>query len=142
MFTKKFWLTFVLIFVVLEATNFFFYGYLLDPLWKEPEVAKAFRSAEEISSKMWLGYILNIIWSFFFTFFFFKGFENRGMWEGVRFGVYVGIFYFLVGQYSNYIYSPIPYKVTLYLFLCGFAQSVILGILAALIYKPKQAEQT
>ncbi len=143
MFTKKFWLTFVLVFVVLEATNYFFYMYLLDPLWKDPEVAKAFRPEEEMFSKMWMGYILDLIWSFFFTFFFAKGFENKGVWEGVRFGIYIGLFYFLVVSYGNYIVFPIPYKATLYPFLCGFAQSIILGVVAALLYKPKvQTEET
>jgi hypothetical protein len=138
MFTKKFWLTFILVFVVLEATNYFFYMYLLDPLWKDPEVSKAFRPEEEMFSKMWLGYILDLIWSFFFTFFFAKGYENRGLMEGVRFGIYIGLFYFLVVNYGNYVIFPLPYKATLYPFLCGFAQAIILGIVAALVYKPKQ----
>lgn len=138
MFTKKFWLTFILIFVVLEATNFFFYMYLLDPLWKDPEVSKAFRPEEEMYSKMWLSYILDLIWSFFFTFFFAKGYENKGLWEGVRFGVYIGLFYHLVVSYGNYIIFPLPYKATVYPFLCGFAQALILGIVAALAYKPRE----
>jgi len=138
MFTKKFWLTFILVFVVLEATNYFFYMYLLDPLWKDPEVSRAFRPEEEMFSKMWLGYILDLIWSFFFTFFFAKGYENRGLMEGVRFGIYIGLFYFLVVNYGNYVIFPLPYKATLYPFLCGFAQAIILGIVAALVYKPKQ----
>ncbi len=59
--------------------------------------------------------------------------------EGVRFGIYIGLFYFLVVSYGTYAMFPIPYKVALSTFLVGFAQSIILGIVAALTYKPKPA---
>ncbi len=140
MLTKKFWLTFILVFVALEVTNYIIYMSVLGSLWQDPEISKAFRPQEEIMSKMWVGYILDLVWSFFFTFFFAKGYENKGIMEGVRFGIYIGLFFSMVVSYSSYVVYPIPYKVALQMFIWGLIQAVVLGIVAALVYKPKQVE--
>lgn len=141
MFTKKFWLTFILVFIVLEITNYLFYMGLMGPIFQDPEVQKAFRSMEEIQSKMWVSYLMDLVWSFFFTFIFVKGYENKGIMEGVRFGIYIGLFYNMVVSYQNYVFYPIPYKVVLPSFLLGMVQVIILGIIAALIYKPKTTKE-
>ncbi len=95
-----------------------------------------------MGSTMWIIWVTDLIWTFFFTFFFVKGYENKGIMEGVRFGVYMGLFYSLVIAYQNYAVLPIPYSLALQWFAYGFIQLIILGITAALIYKPTAAETT
>lgn len=68
-------------------------------MFLDPEIKKAFRSMEEIQSKMWVGYLMDLVRSFFFTFLFVKGYENKGIMEGVRFGIYVCFFYIMVVSY-------------------------------------------
>lgn len=68
-------------------------------MFLDPEIKKAFRSMEEIQSKMWVGYLMDLVRSFFFTFLFVKGYENKGIMEGVRFGIYVCFFYTMVVSY-------------------------------------------
>jgi magnesium-transporting ATPase (P-type) len=108
--------------------------------FQDPDVSKAFRPEGEMMSKMWIVYLMDLVWSFFFTFFFVKGYENRGIMEGIRFGIYIGLFFSMVVSYQSYVFYPLPYKVVLQMFLWGFVQSILCGIVAALVYKPKQQE--
>ncbi|MGB9665325.1 MAG: hypothetical protein ACPL25_10485 [Ignavibacteria bacterium] len=140
MFSKKFWLTFILVFVTFVVTSYLIYGLIMQPTFQDPEVSKVFRPESEMMSKMWVAYLMDLVWSFFFVFFFAKGYENRGIMEGVRFGFYIGLFYFMVAFYQSYVYYPVPYKLVLQMFLWGLVQSVLCGIVAALVYKPKQVK--
>jgi len=88
-------------------------------------------------SKMWIMYIVNLIFSFFFVFIFTKGYEGRGIMEGVRYGFYIGCLMAIPAAYSQYVMYPFPYSLVLQWFIYWMIQYIILGIFAALIYKPK-----
>lgn len=141
MLTKKFWLTVLIVFISLKITDIII-SQFTSSIFIELQNQKILRSAEELSSKMWIVYLMDLIWSFFFVFIFSKGFENKGIMEGVRFGLYIGLFYSMITSYSVYTFFPLPYTFALTEFLTGLVQSVILGIIAALIYKPNPKENT
>jgi hypothetical protein len=137
---KKFWIAFVVIFIVLEILSYLVHGVLLGDTYQSEGIKQVFRSMEEMDSRMWIMWATDLIWAYFFTFFFVKGYENKGIMEGVRYGAYMGIFVSFVIAYQNYVVLPIPYSLALQWFIYGFILSVILGVLAALIYKPAAAE--
>jgi len=137
MFTKKFFLTVILVFVTLEVTNYIIYQVIMAPTFQDPELTKAFRPEGEMAGKMWIAFLMDLVWSFFFVFFFSKGYENRGIMEGVRFGIYIGLFYSMVVSYQSYVFYPLPYSFVLSMFLWGVLQCIICGIVAALVFKPK-----
>ncbi len=137
MFTKKFYLTFVAVFITLEVTGFILYMWLMGDTWKSEEVAKFLRPEADWMGKMWIVYLTDLIWSFFFTFFFVKGYENKGIAEGIRFGIYIGLFFSLVMAYQSYVFYPWPYWVTFQMFVYGLIQAILCGVVAALVYKPK-----
>lgn len=133
---KKFWLAFVVVLVLLVLTDMLVHAVILGPTYDSEGVKEAFRSTEEMQSKMWVMYIMYIVWAFFFTFIFVKGYENKGIMEGVKFGVYIGLFYTFVNAYGQYVVYPIPYSLALQWFIYGLIQCIIFGIATALIYKP------
>ena len=137
--SKRFWIAFVVVFIVLEVTNYLVHGVILDATYNSEGLKEVFRSQEEMQSNMWIMWITDIIWAFFFTFIFVKGYENKGIMEGVKYGIYIGIFFSLVIAYGNYAVYPIPYSLALQWFIYGLIQCIILGIFAAAIYKPKEA---
>lgn len=137
--TKRFYITFFMVFVVFELTNFLVHSVLLGSTYQTEELMKIMRPEEQIMGLWWAMMLVDLIWSYFFTFFFVKGYENRGLMEGVRYGIYMGIFVSLVFAYGAYIMYPIPYSLTVQWFVTGFIQMVILGLVAALVYKPKAA---
>jgi hypothetical protein len=79
--TKKFVLAFILVFVLVEATNYIIHVAILGPVYMRDEVKVLFRSPEEMSGLMWIMWVPDLIWSFFFVFFFVKGYENKGIIE-------------------------------------------------------------
>lgn len=133
---KKFWIAFVVVFIVLEILGYLVHGVFLADAYQSEGIKEAFRSMEEMDSKMWIMWVTDLIWVYFFVFFFVKGYENKGIMEGVRYGAYMGIFVSLVFSYQNYVVLPIPYWLALQWFIFGFVISVILGVTAALIYRP------
>ncbi|MGE5804673.1 MAG: hypothetical protein ACM34M_02700, partial [Ignavibacteria bacterium] len=68
--TKKFVLAFILVFILVEITNYIIHMAILGPVYASDEVKVLFRPQEEMMGKMWIMYILDVIWSFFFVFFF------------------------------------------------------------------------
>jgi hypothetical protein len=138
--TKKFLITFIAVFILFEILNYLVHGVILGSTYMDETMNSAFRSQETIESNMWVMWVTDLIWTFFFVFFFVKGYENKGIMEGIRYGIYIGIFFFLVVSYGNYVIYPVSYSLTFQWFLYGLIESVILGAVASLIYKPKSAE--
>lgn len=131
---KKFLIAFIVVFVLLELTNYLVNNVFMMSVYEAHKTV--FRQMDDMMSKMWVIYVTDIIWAFFFVFFFVKGYENKGIGEGIRFGIYMGLFYVFVSSYQMYVVYPIPYSLTLQWFIYGIIQMVILGVVTALIYKP------
>ena len=140
--TKRLLLTALVVFIVLEVLGYLVHGVILASTYQMEDVKVAFRPEAEMMSKMWIMYLTDIIWSFFFAFFFAKGYEGRGIMEGVQFGFYIGLFWSLVFSYQSYAFVPMPYFLSFQWFIYGMIISIILGIAAALVYKPATAAQT
>jgi magnesium-transporting ATPase (P-type) len=134
--TKKFLLAFLVVFVLLEGTGYIIHTAILGSTYRDEIISQAFRPEAEMMAKMWIVWLTDLIWSFFFVFLFVKGYENKGLMEGLRFGFYIGIFVSLVFSYQMYAFIPIPYSLVFQWFIYGMIQCLILGAAAALIYKP------
>lgn len=135
---KKLIIAFVVVFIVLELTNLLVHNVILSSTYAKEEISKVFRPESEIQAKMWIGLVVDIIWSFFFVFIFVKGYENKGWLEGLRYGIYIGLFISLPAAYYQFMVYPLPYYLTFQWFIYGLIQYVILGIITALIYKSKE----
>ena len=138
--TKRLLLTALVVYILLEVLNYLVHGVILASTYRMEGVKEAFRPEAEMNSMMWIMFVTDIIWAFFFAFFFAKGYEGKGIMEGVRFGIYIGLFWGLVSAYGNYVIIPIPYSLALQWFISTLIVSIILGIAAALVYKPASAK--
>ena len=134
---KKLWITFIVVFVVYFILDWLVNGVLLHSTYMAENVAKIMRPEAEVNSNMWMIVISDLVYTFFFTFIFSKGFENKGWMEGLRYGLYVGLMVSLPMAYITYAVQPIPYSLALQWFIYGTLQNIIIGIVAALLYKPK-----
>jgi hypothetical protein len=140
--TKKLLLTVLVVFILLEVMGYLVHGVLLKSTYEMEEVKTAFRPEAEMMSNMWIVWVTDIVWSFFFVFFFAKGYEGKGIMEGLRFGFYIGLFWGLVSSYQSYAFVPMPYSLAFQWFIYGMIMSLILGVVAALLYKPAVASKT
>ena len=136
MHTKKFWITLVVVFVVMEVLNFLIHGVMLAETYASEPLKSLFRSKEEMEGMMWIMWLMDIVFAYFFCFFFAKGYENKGIGEGLRFGLYIGLFYSMTFAYSSYAIYPLTYGIVLQWFLYGLVVSLIMGVVASLLYKP------
>jgi hypothetical protein len=132
--TKKFWLAFVAVFITAEILNAVVYNFILGSAFGSLPVWRA-----DMKSLMWIYPVITLVGSFFFTFIFSKGYEGKGIAEGVRYGLYTGIWLSLGMAYGTYGMVDIPYGMTLQWFIFGVVTYVVMGIVASLVYGKKTA---
>ena len=128
---KKVLLGFVVVFVVLV---------LLDLLVHSVLLAGAYESMQNVwrpdmAQKMWILYIVKLFVAFFFSFIFSKGYENKGIMEGVRYGFYMGLLLAVPYAYGSYASFAIPYSVALQWFIYALIEYIIAGVALALVFR-------
>ena len=135
--SKKFWLGFVVVFIVLEILMYLVDGFLLASAYASVKIWRP-----DMMSLMWVYHVITLIGAFFFTFIFSKGFENKGVMEGVRFGFYIGVWMSVGMAYGTYAMVSIPYSLALQWFIYGIIEYIIAGVALALVFKGEKTKQT
>jgi hypothetical protein len=135
--TKKFWLGFAAVFVVIAVWEAIVNMVLLASAYQA--TANLWRPMAEM--KIGLFYVIYLIVAFFFTLIFSKGYEGKGVVEGLRYGFYVGMMMAVPMAYGTYAFMPIPYSLALQWFLYGLIEYVLCGMAVALVFG-KQASVT
>jgi hypothetical protein len=90
----------------------------------------------DMMSKMWIFHLGSAILAFLFTYIFIKGYENKGIAEGVRYGIIIGLFANIPYGFYSYAMYPLPLTLCLQWFAYGMIEFIICGLIAAAIYKP------
>ena len=109
---------------------------MLAETYASEPLKSVFRSKEEMEGMMWIMWLMDIVYAYFFCFFFAKGYENKGIGEGLRFGLYIGLFFSLTFAFSSYAIYPLTFEIVLQWFIYGLIISLIMGVVASLLYKP------
>jgi hypothetical protein len=135
---KKMLITFGVVFVVGQVIMFIVHGVILDPTYQS--LAELFRPKVEMDNLWWVGMVTALFFAFFFVYIFARGYEGKGVMEGVRFGLIIGGFWTIPSVYGQYMVYSLPYSLIIQWVLYDIVALVIMGILAAFIYKPIEAE--
>ena len=133
---KKLWTAFVVVFIVYFLLDWLVNGVLLHSTY---QALPAGLMRPEADIKMWIIIVCDLFYAFFFTLIFSKGFENKGIMEGVRYGLYVALMVSLPMAYVTYAVQPIPYTLALQWFLYGLVVNIICGVVLSFMFKPKAA---
>lgn len=119
------------------------FGWLFHGLFMNEDYAAlagtVFRPEEEMNSRMWLMFVTSAVWTVLFCYIFVRGREGSGLMEGVRFGLIIGFFMSLPYAYESWMIFPLPLPMAHTWFASGLVFSVIAGVIAAAIYRPKSA---
>lgn len=121
-------------FVVTYATDFLVHG-----LWLRPDYLAAqslWRPTEEMRTFQHWIFVAQLICVATFVIVWAKGFAGRDIATGIVFGLLMGMSQ-QIWAIINYVAMPVPGALASKWFLGGVAQSILLGIVTALIYKPK-----
>jgi hypothetical protein len=134
---KKLWLGFIAVFITAEILGFIVDWVLLRSTYES--LNNLWRP--DMNSLMWIYHVIMLVGAFFFTFIFSKGYEGKGVAEGVRYGLYIGIWMSIGMAYGTYAMIAIPYSLALQWFIYGVIEYVIMGIVVSLVFgrKPKPA---
>jgi hypothetical protein len=90
---------------------------------------------------MWVYIVLSAVGSYFFSFIFSKGYEGKGMAEGLRYGFYIGVWMSMGMAYGTYAMVAIPYSLAMKWFILGIAQYMIAGVVLAFVFGKMRKEE-
>jgi hypothetical protein len=91
----------------------------------------------DIMSLMWIMYLCSFVFSYLMMYVFVKGYEDRGLLEGVRFGIIIGLMTNITGAFYQYALYPLPFSLVLQWAGYGLIEFILAGLAASAIYRPK-----
>ncbi|MFQ5865652.1 MAG: hypothetical protein ACE5IW_10520, partial [bacterium] len=98
--------------------------------------ADVWRPQTEMNAYMPILWVTQLVVSFLFVFIYTKGYEGKGIMEGVRYGLWIGLLMSIPMAFGSYASLPIPLGLAIRWLVFGLVEFIILGIVAAAIYKP------
>ena len=131
---RKIWLGCVAVYLVVAVLEWIVNTMLMASAYAS--TAELWRPGGEI--KMWVILVCYAFFAFFFTFIYSRGHEGKGIWEGVRYGLYVSGMMVVPAVYMSYATMPIPYSLALQWFIYITVEYVIAGVVLSLIFGKKQ----
>jgi len=132
---KRFFIAVLAILVAVVATNIIIHSFILMDTYVS--LKQIWRP--DMMNLMWIMYVTDLALAFLFVYIFTKGYENKGILEGIRYGLLMGLLLDGLGTFGQYMVYPIPLSLAVQWFVYGMIRFVILGIIVALIYRPKTA---
>lgn len=134
---KRFVLACVAVYVVYQIIGFAIHQVFLAETYAS--LASVWRPEAEMMSKMWIQFITSLVWVVLFCYIFTRGYEGKGVMEGVRYGAVIGVLMGFPFSYESYMIYPIPLSLAHAWFAVTVILCVICGIVLALVYKPAEA---
>jgi len=131
--TKKFLLASFGVFVTIQILDFVIHNLILGSTYEN--IQGLFRT--DMADKMWVMYVTGIVFSLLFVYIFTKGYEGKGILEGVKYGLLIGLVVHFVGSFNQFVVYPVPYILMWKWIIYGTIEVMAAGAVTALIYKPK-----
>jgi hypothetical protein len=135
---KRFWMAFGVCYVVGQVMGFLINGVLLAPSYQAQ--ASVWRPEAEMNELMWVFFLTSGVAIFLFCYIFTKGYENKGLVEGLRYGALVGLLLTVPMAFDSHVVYPLPLTLSFKWFLTGMAYWLVLGAVLAKLYRPDTAK--
>lgn len=129
-------LAIVIAFLVIFGTDYLIHGVWLMPDYDATK--SLWRPEAEMNTHFPLMLLAQFLGAATFAIIWAKGFAGRCVGTGIIFGLLMGIFQ-QVWAMVNYVVIPMPGALATKWYFSGLAQAILLGIVVALIYKPRAA---
>lgn len=126
---KRFVYGAIAVFLTIELLNILVHAVILSSAYQA--TTSVWRT--DYSAKVWIAIVNTLVTALFFTFFFLKGYEGKGVAEGVRFGFYVGFWLNMFTAFGTYMMIAIPASLAMQWFAFGMVEYILAGIFLALI---------
>jgi hypothetical protein len=123
-------------FVLLFGTDFLIHGYWLKPDYEATKTL--WRPEAQMESYMLWMFLAQFLCAATFVLIWAMGFAGRSVDTGIVFGLIMGVFQ-QIWVLVNYVVLPMPGDLAVKWYFSGLAQAVLIGIVAAFVYKPRAA---
>ncbi|OHD72029.1 MAG: hypothetical protein A2W19_03555 [Spirochaetes bacterium RBG_16_49_21] len=130
---KRFIIASIVVYIVVQVLDFIIHGLILADTYKT--LANVWRP--DMMSLVWIFYAAGLVFAVLFVYIFIKGYEGKGILEGVRYGAIMGLFMNVIGMFGQYVMYPIPFLLSLQWFIYGMIEFIIAGMVVAAIYRPE-----
>jgi hypothetical protein len=131
---KRYVLASLAAFVFIYLAEFVFHGLIMSSSYDQ--YLEFLRPASDQSAYMPIMAVGFLVLAFGFCFIFVQGYEGRGIWEGLRFGFYVGVAFGVSGYLINFAVFPWPTSWLIIWSIGGMVIMMLAGVVIALIYRP------
>ncbi len=128
---KRFIIASIVVFIVIQAIDWLVHGVLLATWYQE--IKGLWRT--DMMDYMWIMMLGSLFFSFMFVFIFTKGYEEKGIVEGGRYGLFIGLLMTVSGMLGAYAMYPIPFGLAMIWLAYGIIEMVIAGMVTAAIYR-------
>jgi hypothetical protein len=130
---KRFWMAFAACWVAGAVLSILIHGVWLDPTYKA--LAHVWRPEADMKDMQGIMFLTATVLVFAFCYIFTKGYEGKGVMEGVRYGLWVALLCAIPQAFDSFVIYPIPLSLSVKWAVSGVAYFVILGAILASIYK-------
>jgi hypothetical protein len=132
---KRMLITGMILTVLFILMQFLVHGVMLNDIYMQ--TASIWRPETEMQSLIYMMFIGETIFAFFFAIIFAAGYDasKPGLGQGLRFGLLIACLLAPFSSLSWYVILPIPATLAQYWFMSDFVVMTLLGVAAGLIYK-------
>jgi hypothetical protein len=132
----RFLLSVLAVFITYELLSYVIHSLLLSECYKE--LASVWR--KDMMQYMWLMYLVDLFFSFFFVLIYTKWSKKFNIGSGILFGLLVGLMMNTTGMISQWIIYPITNHLLVLWVFFGLLQFLICGMVLGKTYKPRTVE--
>ncbi len=133
---EKFILSCVSVFAFIFLFDWIFHDYVIDDLFEDS--ASLWRPDSEVLSYLLWSIFGKILLSVLFCLIFLHGYENKGLGEGIRYGLLIGLL-LTAPLFMFFSMQPIPANLFIAWLIGGVIEIVIAGMILAAIYRPQKS---
>lgn len=127
---KSFICASIAVFAAILALDYLVHHLVLVDMYND--TSDVWRASEAMV--MWPMLLSQMLFALVFVYIFTRNYEARGLSEGVRYGLYIGLL-FAVMNLGVYSYLPIPFVLVIAWMIASLVKNILLGIVAALVYR-------
>src|SRR5690606_14020513 len=136
MINKTFWIGFIIVYIVWQVIGFVVHGIMLADTYAN--MWQVLRPQAEIESLTWVMFVSSALYLLLFCYIFTKGYEGKGVGEGLRFGLLLGLFMSIPMAMDQFALYPISSNIAAIWFVSGVLSFIIVGAVFAVIYQSSE----
>ncbi len=130
---KRFLISVIAVFITFSLYGFLTWGFLLGEMMFA-ELGNVWRASEDASALMYWLFIAYILMAYVMVWIWKYGNEDKGIGEGVRYGLMAGIL-FGSAHFIAYAVQPITLKGALMAFGIDAVMFIVAGVVLSVVYK-------